>query len=188
VAAPGSRTSGHAGTLLALMHRLVLGLTTLTLALTACGAGPDATAIGDTELVCTETFCAEIPADWNVVDSGDDYVSYAHPLDSGALLATVGPVNMEGLVTANGGTWPQTVAGVVEVFWEAADGGNADLGSLTVLPDGSVESFGVFGDGRMWTRLIPITTSRAVGVEMRAPNSSWEPHAEVLLDSVTLLP
>ena len=130
------------------MHRLVIGLVVFALATSACGGGPDATAVADTERVCAETFCAEIPSDWNVVDSGDDYVSLVHPLDPEALLATVGPVNMEGLVTANGGTWPQTVAGAVEVFWDAADGGNADLGTLTVLPDGSVESFGVFGDGR----------------------------------------
>jgi hypothetical protein len=170
------------------MRRLITGLASLALVATACGGGPDATAVGDTELVCTETFCAEIPADWNVIDSGDGYVSFAHPLDPEALLATVGPVNMEGLVTANGGTWPQTVAGVVEVFWEAADGGNADLGTLTVLPDGSVESFGAFGGGRMWTRLIPLTISEAIGVEMRAPNSSWASHADVLLDSVQVLP
>ncbi len=154
----------------------------------ACGGGPDATPVEPGDLLCTETFCAEAPADWTIIDQGDNYASFSHPLDPEVLLATVGPVNMEGLVTANGGSWPQTVSGVVEVFWDAADGGNADLGTSTVLPDGSVESFGVFRDGRMWARLIPLDSTNAIGVEMRAPNSSWEAHARVLLDSVTVLP
>lgn len=167
---------------------LALAAATALLAAACGGAGPDATPVGDVDLVCSDSFCAEIPSEWELIDSGADYLSFVHPLDREALLATVGPVNMEGVVTANGGTWPQTVSGVVEIFWGAADGGDADLGTLTVLPDGSVESFGVFGAGRMWARMIPLNVTQAVGVEMRAPNSSWERHAEVLLDSVVTLP
>lgn len=158
------------------------------LVLAACGSGADAPPVAGSEQVCTETFCASYPAGWDVIDRGDSFVSLAHPLDTEMLLATVGPVNMEGLVTANGGTWPQTVAGVVEAFWRAADGGNAELATSTVLPDGSVESFGVFRGGRMWARLIPLNTTDALGVEMRAPNRSWEAHAQVLLDSVVPVP
>ncbi len=138
--------------------------------------------------MCTETFCAQYPAGWNLVDRGDTFISLSHPDDPETLLATVGPVNMEGLVVANGGTWPQTVSGVVEAFWRAADGGEAELATSTILPDGSVESFGVFRSGRMWARLIPLTTTDAIGVEMRAPNRSWESHAEAFLDSVVVVP
>ena len=57
-----------------------------------------------------------------------------------------------------------------------------------MLPDGSVESFGAFAGGRMWARLIPLDSTSAIGVELRGPNSSWETHAAVLLDSVTPVP
>jgi hypothetical protein len=36
--------------------------------------------------------------------------------------------------------------------------------------------------------MIPRNVTDAVGVEMRAPNSSWETHAQLLLDSVIVLP
>ena len=170
------------------MSRTVAFLATAALVISACGTGAEAPTVDASDLVCTATFCAEYPSGWELVDEGDSFVSLAHPLDPDTLLATVGPVNMEGLVVANGGTWPQTVSGVVDAFWRAADGGEADLATSTILPDGSVESFGVFRGGRMWARLIPLTTTEAIGVEMRAPNRSWERHAEVLLDSVVAVP
>jgi len=160
----------------------------VTLVLVACGGGTDAPVVAAVDLVCADTFCVQHPVVWELVDQGSDFVTFRNRLDPEVLLASVGPVNMEGVVIANGGTWPQTVAGVVEVFWDAADGGDAELATLTVLPDGSVEAFGAFGGGRMWTRLIPIDTTHALGVELRAPNSSWEPHARVLLDSLTPVP
>lgn len=168
--------------------RLWSQILAVVLVVAACSTGPDATDVAGTNQVCTDAFCAEYPADWDLIDEGATFVSFAHPLDPEALLATVGPVNMEGVVTANGGTWPQTVSGVVRTFWEAADGGEAELATLTVLPDGSVESFGAFGGGRMWAKMIPLDSTRAIGVEMRAPNSSWEQHAAVLLDSVVPIP
>ncbi len=91
---------------------------------------------------------------------------------------------MEGLITATGGTWPRTTDDVVRALWELLDDGNAELGSLRLLSDGSVRSFGTFGGGRMWHRLAPVGGERAVGVEVRAPNSSWESHADVFLDGL----
>ncbi|MDJ0960415.1 MAG: hypothetical protein QNJ88_07135 [Acidimicrobiia bacterium] len=170
------------------MQRIGTLLAVGALVLSACGAGAEAPPLAGSEQVCTETFCAQYPAGWNLVDRGDTFISLSHPDDPETLLATVGPVNMEGLVVANGGTWPQTVSGVVEAFWRAADGGEAELATSTILPDGSVESFGVFRSGRMWARLIPLTTTDAIGVEMRAPNRSWESHAEAFLDSVVVVP
>lgn len=170
------------------MSRIGSVLAVAALVVAACGAGAEAPPVDGSEQVCTETFCAQYPAGWEVIDQGDTFISLAHSLDPDSLLATVGPVNMEGLVTANGGTWPQTVSAVVEAFWRAADGGEAELATSTVLTDGSVESFGVFRGGRMWARLIPLTTVDAIGVEMRAPNRSWETHAEALLESVVPVP
>lgn len=160
----------------------------VALVVASCGSGPEATRVAEVQQVCTDTFCAEVPSDWEIIDQGAAYVSFSHPSDPESVLATVGAVNMEGVVTANGGTWPQTVSGVVDVFWAAADGGDAELATSKVLSDGSVESFGAFGTGRMWARLIPLGTVEAIGVEMRAPNSSWETHARVLLDSVEPAP
>ncbi len=170
------------------MPRLITALISTALVLAACGTGAEAPIVDASEPVCTDTFCAEYPLGWELTDQGDTFISLRHPLDPETLMATIGPVNMEGLVTANGGTWPQTVSGVVEAFWRAADGGNAELATSTVLPDGSVESFGVFRGGRMWARLIPLSTTDAIGVEMRGPNRSWETHAAMFLDSVVVVP
>ncbi len=97
--------------------------------------------------------------------------------------ATASGVNMEGLVKANGGTWPQAVSGVVDVFWSSLDGGKASLAEKRALEDGSVESVGAFQDGRLWFRLIGLDSVNGLGVEVRGPNSSWEDHAAVFLDS-----
>ena len=150
--------------------------------LTGCGdSGPDAPPPAATESLCGATFCVAYPGDWEIVEQTDEFVSLRHPVAPEEVLATVGPVNMEGLVTAAGGEWPQQPDAVVRSFWDLIDDGNAEMSTMTPLSDGSVESFGSFGGGRMWYRLVPVEFSDAIGVEMRAPNSSWSTHAEVLL-------
>ncbi len=39
----------------------------------------------------------------------------------------------------------------------------------------------------MWHRLAPVGGERGIGVEVRAPNSSWEPHADVFLDGLEVV-
>lgn len=164
-------------------RRFVLLLVGVVLLAGACSAGPEAPPVAGTELVCTETFCISSPSDWMVEDTGEDYVVFHHPLDPDTIRATASGVNMEGLVTANGGTWPQGVSGVVDVFWASLDGGKASLAEQRALEDGSVESVGAFQDGRLWFRLIGLDSVDGLGVEVRGPNSSWESHAKVFLDS-----
>jgi hypothetical protein len=150
---------------------------------TACSTGPDAPPVAGSELVCTETFCISSPGDWVVDDVGDTFVAFHHPLDPDTIRASASGVNMEGLVVANGGTWPQNVSGVVDVFWSSLDGGRASLAEQRALEDGSVESVGAFQDGRLWFRLIGLDSVNGLGVEVRGPNSSWETHADVFLSS-----
>jgi hypothetical protein len=160
----------------------------LVLVVAACGGGAAAPAVTATDLACADEFCAAYPADWSVVDSGATFLSFSHSEAPEDVVATVGGVNMESLVEANGGQWPASPQQVVEIFWGAVDGGDAELGRLEFRDDGSIESFGVFGTGRMWSLLLPTDAVRAVGVEVRAPNSSWEDHARVFLDGVQVLP
>lgn len=163
--------------------RVVLSLVGVVVLATACSTGPDAPPVAGSELVCTDTFCISSPPDWVVEETGDTYVVFHHPSDPDKIRATASGVNMEGLVTANGGQWPQDVSGVVDVFWASLDGGNATLAEKRALEDGSVESVGAFEDGRLWFRLIGLDSVNGLGVEVRGPNSSWEAHAEVFLDS-----
>ncbi len=160
---------------------LVVGI---VLVATACSTGPDAPSVAESESTCTETFCISSPSDWVVEEVGESYVVFHHPLDPEKIRATASGVNMEGLVAANGGTWPQTVSGVIDVFWSSLDGGKASLAEQRALEDGSVESVGAFQDGRLWFRLIGLDSVNGLGVEVRGPNSSWEAHAEVFLDSL----
>lgn len=160
----------------------------LAVATAACGGGAAAPGVGAIDVVCADEFCTAYPVGWTLVDAGSSFLSFSHPDAPGDVVATVGGVNMKSLVEANGGQWPASPQQVVETFWGAIDGGAADLGRLEFRQDGSVESFGVFGAGRMWMLLLPTDAIRAVGVEVRAPNSTWDDHARVFLDGVQLLP
>jgi len=168
--------------------RLILTGMVLAVIAAACGSGATAPLVGPVDVECADEFCAAYPADWSVVDAGASFLSFSHPEAPEDVVATVGKVNMESLVEANGGRWPASPQQVVETFWSAIDGGDAELGRLEFREDGSIESFGVFRAGRMWTLLLPTDAVRAVGVEVRAPNSSWEDHARVFLEGVQILP
>ncbi len=156
--------------------------------LVGCAGGPDAPEAVAGELVCNADYCMTMPAGWTVAERGDDYVSFVHP-DSPDALATVGPVNMEALVTAAGLTWPTQPETVVRAFWQLLDeGGEASFDSLTFVGDGSVRSTGSYGSGRLWDRLIPLNGATAVGMEVRGPNRTWQSHADVFLDSLVVVP
>jgi hypothetical protein len=150
----------------------------------ACSTGPDAPPVAEPELVCTDAFCLTSPSDWVIEEVGDTYVVFHHPLDPDGIRATASGVNMEGLVTANGGSWPQNLSGVVDIFWSSLDNGNATPADRRVLEDGSIESDGSFQGGRLWYRIVALDSVNALGVEVRGPNASWQPHAEVFLGSL----
>ena len=169
------------------MRRLVFLMSLGALAVGGCAAAAEAPPAAPSDVVCTDRFCVTPPEGWVIVDQGADHVSFEHP-DAAGTMATAGVVNMQGLVEANGGTWPVGTRGVVEVMWSAFDNGNARLGETRPLPDGSIESSGVFGTGRLWHRLVPIDATRAVAVDLRAPSVTWEDHARVFLDGLEPLP
>jgi hypothetical protein len=153
----------------------------------ACSNGPTAPPVGESALVCTDAFCLSYPQAWAVVDQGAEHVALAHPQAPDSLLASVAMVNLEALVVAAGELWPQQPDAVVRIFWSQIDGGDADVGEVRPQLDGSVRSVGVFRGGRLWFALYPIDASHGVGVEVRAPNRTWETHAAVFMDGLRLL-
>lgn len=152
------------------------------------GSGPEAPPVGAVTTICTLDACFGYPEGWEIVEQTDEFVSLKYASAPDDVIATAGRVNMEGIVTADGKTWPQPVDSVVRSFWAIIDGGGAELATMDPLRDGSVKSFGTFAGGRLWYRLTPIEGRSAVGVEVRGPNSTWVGHADAILDSVTLLP
>lgn len=170
------------------MWRRSVWLVTLAAAAAACSAsGPDAPEPQSAASVCGAQFCLEYPGGWEIVDQGDDFASFVHPAGDDEALATVGRVNMEGIVTAAGGEWPQLTEDVARSFWSIIDGGEAALATTESERDGSVRTFGTVASGRLWWRLTPTAFSEAIGVEVRGPNRSWESHADVFFEGLTIL-
>lgn len=159
----------------------------ILLVVAACSAGPDAPPVGAPETVCTGNFCVDYPSDWEVVEVGVDFAVFRHPSGEDEVIASVGQVNMELLATEGGRSWPQTTDEVVRAFWQLLASEDAELGALRLLVDGSVSSFGALKGGWLWHRLVPIGASRAVGVEIRGPNRSWEDHADVFIEGLTVV-
>ena len=153
----------------------------------ACGAsGPEAPNYTDLDQACTTKFCVAYPAGWEVIDSGDGFMSFSHPAGEG-ILATVGRVNLEGIATNSGLTWPAQTEDVVTGLWSLFDGGGAELESVELVAIGEYDSAGSISSGRLWHRLIEVTASRGYGVEVRAPNPSWDGHADAFRAGFTLI-
>lgn len=166
--------------------RTVALLLLVALVLGACSAGAPAPSVGNSEEVCNTDFCVGYPVGWDVVEVGDQFISFMHPSTDG-VVATVGRVNMEGVVLNAGGQWPQSARNVVDHLWSLLDGGGAELTRVDLATGGALDSRGSVSTGRLWHRLVPVTSSVAIGVEVRAPNLSWEPHADVFRQSVQVL-
>ncbi len=153
---------------------------------TACSSGPAAPVVGATETVCNDQFCVDVPQGWES-EIGDTYISFRHELDPTHTFLTVGVVNMEATVRAAGGTWPVGPEEATRAFWSLLE--EADVGKFersTRRVGGAIKSWGTHVDGEMWYLLYPIEGSRAIGIEMRAPNDSWERHADTVFDSLTI--
>lgn len=171
------------------MRAAVAALVILGGLLAGCGdSGPDAPEVGALVAVCADDFCFGYPEGWEVVEQTGEFVSLRHPDAPDVVVATAGQVNMEGIVAADGKSWPQTTETVVRSFWAIIDGGGAELSTMDPLRDGSVISFGRFAGGRLWWRLTPLEGRRAIGFEVRGPNSTWASHATAMLESLTLVP
>lgn len=166
--------------------RTLAGAMALALFVVACSGGPSAPDIEGNEEVCIADFCATYPTGWEIVEAGDRFVSFAHPMATD-VIATVGRVNLEGIAASAGSSWPVPARDVVDLFWEILDGGEAELSAVSLVEDGSLDSQGFIGTGRLWHRLVPVTASRGFGIEVRAPNTSWREHAAVFRSGVRIL-
>lgn len=90
-----------------------------------------------------------------------------------------------GVLNAVGGAWPASTEAVAEAFWQLlSEGSGASLDDLAVLDDGSVRTKGSFDGGVLWHRMIVAPDGSGIGIEMRAPNASWQSHADVFLEGL----
>ncbi len=152
----------------------------------SCGGGPNAPVIAATQQVCIADFCVDYPDGWTVAETGERFVSFTHA-DSADVIATVGRVNLEGIAVNAGASWPVAPRDVVELLWSILDGGEAELANVMLEQGGVYDSWGFISSGRLWHRLVPVTPSKGFGVEVRAPNSSWESHANVFRSGLVVL-
>lgn len=154
----------------------------------ACSAGAEAPVANGGDVVCAEDFCVGYPDGWEV-ETGPEYVSFSHPDAPEQALATVAFVNTEGVVTAAGGTWPATTETVVRSLWTLLEQqGVASFERMERVGEGRISAVGSYEGGRLWTLFIPLDSRRAIGVEVRGPNKSWEPHARLFFDQVIVTP
>lgn len=164
-------------------RRMVLG--TVLLAIGAgCGAPTPAPAVGDVAEACAETsFCLGMPDGWVVVDRGPRHATIEHPDGADA---TIGVVEMDRVAAATGAAWPRSPEQVVRALWALFDGGDAVLGEVVTLSDGSVRSTGTVSTGVQWHLLVPLEGPTAMGVVVRAPSSSWEAHVDAIFGGARL--
>lgn len=171
---------------LRLVGRLSRLLALVALLAASCSGGAAAPEVGESLQACNTDFCVDYPQGWIVLETGDRFISFEHDAADG-ILATVGRVNLEGIAVNAGGAWPVAARDVVDLLWDLLDGGEAELGGVELVQGGSLDSWGFISEGRLWHRLIPITASRGFGIEVRAPNASWEAHADVFRSGLVIL-
>jgi predicted phosphoribosyltransferase len=153
----------------------------------ACSSGPEAPAISSLETVCNDAFCVDVPDGWEA-EVGDTYLSFHHSLDPIHTFLTVGVADMEAIVVASGGTWPVSTEEATRSFWSLLE--DVDVASFKRsqrLVGGAYKSWGTHTDGDMWYLLYPVQGSRGIGIEMRAPNGSWETHADAVFNSLVVI-
>lgn len=166
-------------------HFFGIVLVALAVAMSACSSGPAAPPVGQGAQACTDAFCVTIPDGWEA-EVGQTYISAHHSLAPANTFLTVGVINQQALVETAGGQWPVPAADVVAAFWsllESAGVGEFERSQRVV--GGAERSWGVHEDGDMWHLLWPTSGSGAIGIEVRAPNDSWEDHADFVFASLT---
>ena len=169
------------------LWRFVAPVIVSLFALAACGdSGPDAGPATGGETVCGSNFCISHPDGWVVAENGGTFISFEHSEDPDLLKATVSQVNMEGVVTQAGNSWPQLTDGVVRSFWTLLAETGAELSTLEPRRDGSVASLGTHESGRLWLLIHPVSSRDAIGVEVRAPNTTWSTHVDVFFESLRI--
>jgi hypothetical protein len=125
-----------------------------------------------------------IPDGW-VAEVGDTYISAFHELAPADTFLTAGIVNQRAIVESSGGEWPAPTVDVVRAFWSLLESaGVGEFERSQRLVGGAERSWGRHEDGEMWHLLVPTGATAAIGVEIRAPNDSWESHADAVFASV----
>lgn len=165
------------------MKRTALAIMVVAL-LASCSSGPAAPNPGTGNEVCTNTFCIVVPDGWQT-EVGDTYVSAHHEIAPDTTFLTAGEINQRAIVENAGGQWPTTTPEVARAFWTLLE--QADVGSFersARMLGGAERSWGEHEAGTMWHLVYPLDGEDGVGVELRAPNDSWERHADLVFASV----
>jgi hypothetical protein len=164
------------------LHLLVIGA--LLLGVAGCGTAAPAPPVAAVGEACTEaSSCIGMPDGWTVADRGPRHVTIEHPDGADA---TVGFVEMDRVVAATGGAWPQPPEQVARSLWALFDGGEAGLDSVETLADGSVRTAGSISTGTQWHLLVPLQGTSAAGVVVRAPSSAWVGHVDAIFAGLEL--
>lgn len=119
------------------------------------------------------------PAGWSVTDVGERHVTIEH---ADGADATIGFVQMSGVIAASGGAGPQTPERVARALWALFDGGSARLDHVAVNGDGSVRSVGEVGSGAQYHLLIPLDRQVAIGIVARVPSRAWRTHVDAIFE------
>jgi len=168
--------------------RLLVAALAFAVVTAGCGTGPAAPPVGDVAVACAETVCVAYPQGWEILETGSDFIRFHHPSAPETALATVGTTNMRGVVEEAGGTWPAPPDEAARALWTLLEEtGAGEYGGMSRL-GGAIRTFGTYGSGRMWFLLVPLDSERAIGVEVRGPNRSWETHADVFFSQVVPVP
>lgn len=156
--------------------------------LAGCSAGVQATGVEVVTPVCTDEFCVDVPVGWDG-EVGDTFLALNHVADVDETFFTASVIDMEAIVTSAGGTWPVQTDDVVRSFWSLLeDVGEGSLIRTQRMVGGAVRSWGSHSTGDMWFVIVPVEGSKAVGVEIRGPNASWETHADASFPTVQPVP
>ena len=154
-------------------------------AVAGCSSGVVAPELTESVTECTSGFCIDVPVGWTVTNGGD-YISAVHSLDPENTFLTAAPIDSEAIVVAAGGTWPATTSDVSRSFWALLEqAGVGEFERSVRMVGGAERSWGSHEDGQMWHVVFPVGATSGIGVEIRAPNDSWEAHADAIFASVT---
>ncbi len=168
------------------MRRVTIAAVVAVFFLTACTPGPAAPEIGVLDSVCNDAFCVDVPQGWEA-EIGETHMTFNHSLNPNHTFLTVGVINMRAIVEISGSRWPLPPQDVARSFWVLLEeSGVAHFERSERVVGGAIKSWGVHDDGRMWHLMYPVEGIRAIGIEMRAPNDSWEAHADIVFESLTV--
>ncbi|MGI9643638.1 MAG: hypothetical protein ACR2N9_12790 [Acidimicrobiia bacterium] len=162
----------------------VIGLVVLVWLLASCSSGPAAPPAEPARETCTSAVCMDVPDGWGG-EVGDTYLAFHHAVAPESTFLTANTVDMEAIVVAAGGSWPATTEDVMTSFWALLE--EVDEGRLIRterMVGGAIRSWGSHSTGDMWYLIVPVEGSRGIGVEIRAPNDSWEAHVDRIFPSV----